>query len=210
MPLSNALRIWEYPEGGSVPARAVEPVPLRPEHRRVPPPGPRYTEEEVLRRVQEALAGAEQRWAAQSGESDSHHREQIQHALLSFAEERQAFFRQMESEVVRLALAMARKVLEREVKATPGWLPELARLTLERAAAASSSVVLRVSPADHALWEAEGRLTGPLSECQLIADPTVAVGECLLQTQLGSASLGLFTQFREVERAVLDQLEPSS
>ena len=74
-------------------------------------------------------------------------REEGDEALKEFEDERAEYFRRVEGEVVQLALAIARKILQREAELDPTLLTALVRIALERMQC-GSVVRIRVAAED--------------------------------------------------------------
>ena len=72
-------------------------------------------------------------------------RASVDAALAGFARDRAQYYQQVETEVVQLALAIARKILHREAQVDPMLLAGLVRITLEKIESATK-VVVRVHP----------------------------------------------------------------
>jgi len=133
-------------------------------------------------------------------------REQISHALQQFALERQNYYRRIEGEVVELALAIARKILHREVQIDPHALAGIVRVTLEKLDS-GTKVNLHVHPKEAPDWR-------HYFACQMEdvpapdvhENPAVAPGECRIETSLGSTEVGLELQLKEIETGLLDLL----
>lgn len=110
-----------------------------------------------------------------------------------------------EVELLALALALAERILHREVAATPGEVEALARGLLDRARD-KRRAVLRVHPEDYArLLEARRALLEGLPEdadLRLEADPAVGRGGCLLETPSGILDGRLESQLEEALRAL--------
>jgi flagellar assembly protein FliH len=170
-----------------------------------PPPAPGFTEEQVAARIEAALADAEGRWATEAGALETRREAQIAAALEGFGRERVLYFRKAETEVVHLALAVSRKILQREASLDPDLLAALVRIALDRMGA-GPAVRLRVPPADLAAWERRNGLAETRYECDLVADGSLGAGDCVVETDLGTASLGFEAQLKEVEQGMLDLL----
>lgn len=128
--------------------------------------------------------------------------------LARAAVERDRLLRDAEREVVRLALAVARKILGRELAASPDTVVELAAAGLAEARA-RREVVLRVSPADAAVIRAaEGKLAAILLRAPLRVqeDPAVAPGGAVVETEAGRIDAGIECQLAAVARAVEEAL----
>ena len=65
-----------------------------------------------------------------------------------FAAERDSYFHRVEEQVVRLTLAIARKILHREAQVDPLLLTGVLRVALEKIGSNSSNTRLRANPAD--------------------------------------------------------------
>jgi flagellar assembly protein FliH len=135
-------------------------------------------------------------------------RSAIAKALEAFEVERQSYFRAVEAEVVKLALAIARKVLHREAQMDPLLLAGAVRSALDRLEG-SGSAVLRVAAADHEGWQAAIAQVSGNKRPKLVEDGQLKSGECELETQVGTVELNLDAQFKEIERGFFDLLERS-
>jgi flagellar assembly protein FliH len=132
-------------------------------------------------------------------------REKIIQACADFRLERQRYFALVEEEVVKLALAIAARVLHREVKIDPAMLASAVRVALERVEQ-DSGVVLRVAPEDEAMWR-EVAGVGDRTQVKLVADEAMGAGECVLETNVGRVELGVSAQLEEIEKGFFDLLQ---
>jgi flagellar assembly protein FliH len=134
------------------------------------------------------------------------HREQISQAIHAFALERQNYYRRIEGEVVQLALAIARKILHREIQIDPQALAGIVRITLEKLDT-GTKVNLHVHPLETAAWRHYFACqTEAVPAPDVHEDPAVPPGECRLDTSLGSTEVGLESQLKEIETGLLDLL----
>jgi flagellar assembly protein FliH len=201
---SSSLRRWEYRETESIPEPSmtlVDAVPAMP----MPTAPPGLTEEQVTVRIQEALQAEEQRWTIAAEQLEGRRRTQFETAMQSFAAERTRYFRQAETEVVHLALAIARKILDREAELDPALLHALVRIALDRMEA-GPSLKLRVPPADMSAWQRGEAFSGSVYQVEVIADPSLNPGDCVVETDLGTANFGFDAQFKQIEQGILDLL----
>jgi flagellar assembly protein FliH len=126
--------------------------------------------------------------------------------LQSFAEERDQAVHRLEQEAVRLALAIAARILRREAQMDPLLLTGAVRVALGQLAQ-STVVRLRVPTQDQAMWEeALARMPGLPLRPVVIGDAGMRLGECRMETELGSADLGLWAQLKEIERGFFDRV----
>lgn len=197
---SNSLQLWQYrdTEQADAEALAVVDVPQQ-----VALAG--ISESQVEARVRSALQEAEQRWIEASRASDTQKRLQLQTTLQAFAYERAKYFRELEGEVVHLALAVARKILMREATLDPDLLAGLVRVALDRLSA-GAVVKVYVPPTEMASWQNTNALIDSAYACEVIPDASLPEGDCRVETDRGTASFGLEGQLKEIERGLLDVL----
>jgi flagellar assembly protein FliH len=173
----------------------------------VPPP---ITEEQVRRREAQARKqGQDQGFREAAAEFEkklSTDKLAFVQAIRQFAVERQSYFERVEAELVQLALAIARKILHREAQVDPLLLAGVVRVAIGKIAS-GTHVRLRVHPDQVAGWhqffsqQAEGQ-----SAPEMLGDPALEPGHCVLETELGSTDLTLETQLKEIEQGFFDLL----
>ena len=187
------------PSGHHKPARLYSDPGERPEH----PPGVERQEAEqksaeaYQRGLQDGDSAAAQRMAEQVKAKV----EQLGRAIEQLALHRGKVQREAEPELVRLALAVARRILRRELNVDPESLLGLVKAGLERIESADVHRV-RVHP-EHASTLA-GLLAGAARPVEVVADPGLPVGAVIFETSRGSLDVGLETQLKEIERGFVD------
>ncbi len=197
---------WEYRD-----INAPLPVPKAEEALRTPsaPPPAIFTEEqmgELLRAARtEAAEEVERRWMAREAAQDAQRTAQVNATLGAFAEQRTAYFRRVEDEVVHLALAIAKKILHREAELDPTLLAALVRIALDRMGA-GPTVKLRLPSEDLAKWQEQDIFKSSRYACELIVDDKLQAGDCVVETELGVANFGFDAQLKEVEQGLVDLL----
>ena len=129
----------------------------------------------------------------------------IREAVELFKVERKGYFSRVESEVVHLALAIASKVLHREVQVDPMLVAALVRVAVDKLHD-GSSVSVRVSSAQAGKWTEY--LANPLngSSIAVIEDTHLGPEDCILETDLGSANFSIDAQMKEIEQGFFDLL----
>jgi flagellar assembly protein FliH len=127
-------------------------------------------------------------------------------ALAQFARDRASYFQKVEAEVVQLALSIARKILHREAQVDPLLLAGIVRVALEKIDGATG-VALRLHPANAADWRRylATRLE-PADLPEIIEDASHPVDRCTLETSMGTTTLGLDLQLKEIEQGLMDLL----
>jgi flagellar assembly protein FliH len=151
---------------------------------------------------QEALNEARKSFVEQLGRE----REAITTALAQFTRDRAAYYGKVESEVVQLALSIARKILHREAQIDPLLLAGIVRVALEKIEGATG-VSLRVHPQNAADWKrylAMHMEPGDLPA--IVEDPSLELDRCILQAAMGAADLGVEVQLKEIEHGLMDLL----
>jgi flagellar assembly protein FliH len=147
-------------------------------------------------------------------EEDVHRTEQIvkiahsmERGLDEFVSARDGYLAQVEQEVVRLSLSIATRILHREAQMDPLLLSGAVRVALGQLAD-TTEVRLRVPATQYELWKEMIHLMPNLPlRPQIVGDDAMPVGECALETHLGSVDLGVKAQLEEIERGFFDLLE---
>jgi len=119
-----------------------------------------------------------------------------------FARERERFLRFIEPQVVKLAVEIASRILRREAQVDPLLLTGSIRIALGQLAD-RTAVKMRVPASDAQLWsETIDHLPNLRMKPQIVADEDLEQGECELESDAGSADLGLDSQLREIARSL--------
>ncbi len=168
-----------------------------------------YSEEELQSRISALEAKSRESEQKLRNEYEAalvRERATVAEALRQFDRQRRSYFEQVEADVVQLALAVARKILHREAQTDPLVLTGTIRVALEKVAA-GSRVKLIVPEHDVFKWrQVMGTLKNVQPHAEVIGDPALAPGCCILETEVGSSQISLDHQFREIERGLLDLL----
>lgn len=158
---------------------------------------------DVARR--EAGMESRQRWEEELEERVAVERARVMRSCEEFGKERARYFADVEAEVVKLALAIAARVLHREVKLDPLLLRAAVRVALEKIED-NSTMQLRVPSIDMEKWrDVIGVETEP--SVQLKGDERLGQGECVLETNVGRVDLGVGAQLVEIEKGFFDLLQ---
>jgi flagellar assembly protein FliH len=134
-------------------------------------------------------------------------RSQISVALKQFTSQRESYFERVEFEVVHLALSIAKKILHRESQIDPLLLAGVVRVALEGLNRETHSR-LRANPDEIRFWrDYFTQATDIKPTPDLMGDPQLALGHCVLETELGTTHISFETQLKEIEQGFLDLLE---
>ncbi|MDR3725833.1 MAG: FliH/SctL family protein [Terracidiphilus sp.] len=128
----------------------------------------------------------------------------------SFAQERDRYLHKVEQEVVKLALAVAARILRREAQMDPLLLTGAVRVAMGQLSG-STEVKLRVPAADLALWtDAIALLPNLALKPTVSAGEGMRLGDCVIETSMGSVDLGIRSQLGEIERGFFDRTAAAS
>jgi flagellar assembly protein FliH len=123
----------------------------------------------------------------------------------NFAQERDGYLHAVEREVVKLALAVAARILRREAQMDPLLLTGAVRVALGQLSD-STAVRLRVPAEDLGLWTESIALIPNLAvKPTLTAGEGMRLGDCIVETSMGSVDLGVRSQLGEIERGFFDR-----
>jgi flagellar assembly protein FliH len=125
-------------------------------------------------------------------------------ALTELQKSKEARTKQLEIEIVRLATAVAKKILKREVKSDPKVVLDVVRSALSKVNL-QDEVIVRVNPMDRdTLLEACPAIIRGLEgvrSLKIEADEAVKQGGAMLECAMGELDVRLERQLQEIERA---------
>ncbi len=131
--------------------------------------------------------------------------ERLARTIEEIASLRTRFRREAEADLVRLALAMARRILNREVHSDPEALLGLVKAALGKIDARQTQR-LRMHPQDLAAIESHLKRLGFPEGLEVLADRTLERGAAVFETSLGTLDASIETQLEEIERGLTDRL----
>ena len=127
-------------------------------------------------------------------------------ALTQFARDRALYYQNVETEVVQLALSVARHIIHREAQIDPLLLAGVVRVALEKIEKATG-VTLRTHPHNADGWRRYFSLhLDPADLPEIVEDAAIAPDCCILETSMGTAELGMEVQLKEIEKGLMDLL----
>jgi flagellar assembly protein FliH len=137
--------------------------------------------------------------------ADEQRAQQAAGLMAQFSQECDRYLHTVEHEVVKLALAVAARILRREAQMDPLLLTGAVRVALGQLAA-STQVRLRVPADELSLWKDAMALLPNLSvKPQVVAEDGMRLGDCRVESELGSVDLGIRSQLGEIERGFFDR-----
>ncbi len=152
--------------------------------------------------------------AAARAEGEAHGRQQAQAelqpviqklaaAIHETAELRGRLREQAESDLVRLAIAIARKILGREITSDPEAIAGVVKASLDRLRG-QELLRVRLHP-DCKAKVAESLSRFGASRAEVVGDPGCDRGSVIFETTRGNLDASIDTQLREIERGLADR-----
>jgi len=117
---------------------------------------------------------------------------------------RQQMIHETERQMVQLALAIARRVVHREVSIDQDLLIAMARVALDRLGE-SAQVTVRLSPEDFEATAAVRSAQWTGTQVTVVADARVGRGGCRVESEFGTMDAGVDGQIHEIARALLGE-----
>jgi len=167
---------------------------------------PRISEQELSRLLAEAraegISEGEQRAAASFAEELARERKRVSDTVAAFHEQLSDYYSKIEVELVHFALAIAARILHREAQVDRMVVAGLVKVMLEKLQK-GSRVTVRVHPEQAASWQ---QYFHDNTHLEIVEDPSLKAGDCMLETELGTTEMGLDAQLKEIETGFADLL----
>jgi len=167
-------------------------------------------EKQAERRAREAReagrAEGEAQAKAQAQEEVRATIERLANAIAELDRYRGQLLRQTETDAVRLSIAIARRVLRRELTVDPSAIEGLVRAALERLQAQESCRVRMHPDFIFALRECVERM-GMEGRVEIISDPAQEPGAAVFEMSRGSLNASIDSQLKEIERGLADRFQ---
>jgi flagellar assembly protein FliH len=149
--------------------------------------------------VQDGQAAARKETLAQIEAMNSH----MARTIEEFSGMRQRFRHEAEEDVVALALAIARRILHRELTIAPEALLGIVKAALEKIEAREVHRV-RIRPEDALAVKQFLDKMGLPQRVEVVADPGLERGAAILDSGRGALDASVETQLSEIERGLAD------
>jgi flagellar assembly protein FliH len=121
---------------------------------------------------------------------------------------RRAILQQSERQLVQLALALARRIVRREIASDDEFLGAMARVALDRLGETGPATI-RLHPDDYARTVTGRSDQWAAAHVTVVADPAISRGGCLVESPFGFVDASVDAQFQELTAALLDTDRPS-
>lgn len=155
--------------------------------------------------VREAEASAKTRAAAEVQGTI----EKLAQSIAELAQMRGRLRKQAEGDTVKLSLAIAKRVLRREIAMDPDALRGLVIAALEKLQAQEIHRV-RASTGQAAVIGTMLRQAAPNAKIEVIPDGTLGAGGIVFETNYGNLDASVDSQLQEIERGLADHLRKQS
>lgn len=166
--------------------------------------------QELERKFQEGLeTGLAEGVAAARRESEAQLRtalERLGRAVEEIADVRRRVREETTADLVRLSVAIAERILHREVTIDPDAVQGLVKAAFDKVEA-RESVRVFVHPSHEGPLRRLVERQGSAARVEIVADPALNCGDVRLDTVHGQLDASIQTQLREVERGLADRLE---
>jgi flagellar assembly protein FliH len=130
-------------------------------------------------------------------------------AIFELGRLKSTLYPQVEREVVKLAVEVAKKIVHREIQVDKEIIQTLVKVALSHVAE-KTAVTIHLHPADYNfILERKAELSqGDQGgrEISLLADKSIERGGCLVKTECGDIDARIEEEFREVERGFFEEL----
>lgn len=131
--------------------------------------------------------------------------ERLAAGIASLAGARAKVRREAESDLVKLSISIARRLVHRELSIDPESVQALVRVAIERISV-SELVRVRVHPAQRELVEKVLDHCTAGRAVELVADPSLRSGDLVYETIRGALDARIDSQLDEIERGFADRL----
>jgi len=130
--------------------------------------------------------------------------ERLAKTISELASTRSSLRREAETDVVKLSVAIARRILNRELSVDPEALVGMVNVALSRL---DKREVHRVSVHPQEALPVQNALSriGLASSVEIISDPKLESGSLLFETSRGTLDASVQTQLKEIERGLVDR-----
>jgi flagellar assembly protein FliH len=167
---------------------------------------PRANEEETARSIAEArtegIREGERLARAGFQEELARERSRVIELMSAMQLERNEYYSKVEVQLVHFALAIAAKILHREAQVDRMVVAGLVKVMLEKLQH-GTKVTVRVHPEAAESWR---HYFHENSTMQIVEDASLRPTDCVFETELGIAEVGLDAQLKEIEKGFFDLL----
>ncbi|WP_298431929.1 FliH/SctL family protein [Geobacter sp.] len=166
------------------------------------------TEEELQAKIDEVYCNGMEEGRRQAERGLANVFKSLREGVSALTGLRQRVLKESEEDLLRLAVMIARKIVQQEIAQDPGVLASIIAAAVG-GCAERDRVVVRLNPGDHALVAAnrQGFLAGLGEDAPitLAPDDGVGPGGCLVETITGTVDARIEAQIDEIYRTLLEE-----
>jgi flagellar assembly protein FliH len=167
----------------------------------------RQNDEEQLRQAaQRAYLEGEAAARAALGESTKALNAELSRTIASLAQMRAGIYKEAQGDLLRLSIAIARRILHREMLVSPDILQSIVTVVLGKLDRQEVHRV-RVHPGMAARLDQDLKNLETQRSIKVEPDPTLAPGACIFETGRGNVDASIDSQLGEIERGLADRLQ---
>lgn len=184
--------------------------------REVPPPPPQpaaapvqtrqHDEEQLRQAVQRAYLEGEAAARAALTDSTNAAKNDLAKAVAQIAQQRAAIYKEAQADLLRLSIAIARRILHREMLVSPDILQGIVTVVLEKLDRQEVHCV-RVHPAMAEQLDQDLKKISQQRPIMVTPDPALPAGSCIFETGRGNVDASIDSQLAEIERGLADRLQ---
>jgi flagellar assembly protein FliH len=161
------------------------------------------SEEHARRAFAEGRAAGEQEGAAAAGRRLDPLIGGLEGAIQELAGLKKRVRQQADRDLIQLSMAIARRILHREVSIDPAALEGIVKAALERLDARELHRIRAAPDQIRLIGQIRSRLSLP-ARVELVEDRSLAPGAILFETERGDLDASVETQLAEIERGLTD------
>jgi flagellar assembly protein FliH len=154
---------------------------------------------------QEAFAEGLRKAREEAGAQVKSLQDSVGQTLVSLAQTKRKLRQEGEVELLKLSLAIARRILHREVSIDPEALHGLVHAALQKLQNREISRV-RVNPSGADAVRTALERIGAAPAIEISADPSLKSGDIIFETQFGELDASIDSQLAEIQRGFADRL----
>jgi len=181
-----------------------------------PPPAPspenaqvktrQHDEDELRQAVKRAYLEGEAAARAALEESTKAVHADLSRTIADLAQVRSVIYKEAQADLLRLAIAIARRILHRELLVSPDILQSIISVVLQKLDRQEVHRV-RVHPAVAARLDQDLKNLPHQRQILVVADATLGPGACIFETGRGNVDASIDSQLSEIEHGLADRLE---
>jgi|ERR1051326_5407000 flagellar assembly protein FliH len=132
--------------------------------------------------------------------------DRLAQSIVALSEARQSVREETAADLVRLSIAIASRILHREITLDPDAIHGLLKAAFDKARAREVTRVLLHPAHEEAVRSFVAQAASP-TPIEIVADPRLECGAIRLETAHGQFDASIDTQLKEIERGLADRMD---